>query len=102
MNKLTEIKANYEKFKDEIVERRLPITALTKMLLDDMGHLLSLLEEKDKALTFYADKKNYVEGYKRKFNDGTVIEVTPYVHADEGLIARNALLTSSNNEGETI
>lgn len=50
MNKLTEIKANYEKFKDEIVERRLPITELTKMLLDDMGHLISLLEEKDKAL----------------------------------------------------
>ncbi|MEK4139621.1 hypothetical protein NST48_01500 [Paenibacillus sp. FSL M7-0547] len=94
MSKLTEIKERVESFNAD------PNIYGVVMTVDEMNHLLSLLEEKDKALEFYADEKNYVDGYERKFNDGTVIELTTYVNADEGLIARKALTTSSNNEGE--
>lgn len=91
MNKLTEIKENYERAK----KRSTP--AIGKLYysisMDDLGYLISLLEEKDKALAFYEDEKNYF----RKPQD----QLT-FIEADFGKLARKALNTSSNNEGETI
>jgi hypothetical protein len=63
--------------------------------LEWIEHLISLLEEKDKALAFYADEKNH----DWKLNEYRNVEPTK-VMLDGGEIARNALLTSSNNEGE--
>ncbi|MEK4263655.1 hypothetical protein [Paenibacillus sp. FSL L8-0499] len=55
-----------------------------------ISYLLSLLEEKDKALAFYADRDNY------DFNGRHSIPM----FNDNGDIARKAINTSSNNKGE--
>jgi hypothetical protein len=63
-------------------------------------YLISLLEEKnkeiqekDKALAFYSDNDNWELPY---FGAGH-----SFVTTDRGKLARKALNTSSNNEGET-
>lgn len=55
-----------------------------------ISYLLSLLEEKDKALAFYADENNH-----KSDNSWTTA-----MQNDFGDIARKALNTSSNSEGE--
>ena len=99
MNKLTEIKGNYERFKEEVVEHRLTLTTLDKMLMDGMGYLLALLEEKDKALAFYADEDNYTIGNYTRIENDMVYDWESKVQQDFGTKAK-AALTSSNNEGE--
>ena len=76
MSKLTEIKQHMETCSIEEYER--------------LYFLLSLLEEKDKALAFYADERTYEE-----IEDGVIL-----INSDIGNIARKSLNTSSNNEGE--
>ncbi|WP_340011766.1 hypothetical protein MHI32_01490 [Paenibacillus sp. FSL H7-0690] len=80
MSKLTVI----EQAKDYLVlsQKRMVYDESTHII----GSLLSLLEEKDKALAFYSDEN-------RTFEE---------ISDDGGFIARKALNTSSNNEGETI
>ncbi|MEK4488326.1 hypothetical protein NYE44_01565 [Paenibacillus sp. FSL L8-0493] len=78
MSKLTEIKDRVKSFNAD------PNVYGVVMTVDEMNHLLSLLEEKDKALEFYADEN-------RTFEE---------ISDDGGFIARKALNTSSNNEGE--
>lgn len=77
MNKLTAIKQHMETCCIEEYER--------------LYYLISLLEEKDKALAFYADEESY---YKAPNHQLT------YIERDFGKLARKALNTSSNNEGE--
>lgn len=60
-------------------------------------YLLSLLEEKDKALAFYADEKNYME--LKDHVTRSIIPIIP-IAEDQGAIARKALNTSSNSEGD--
>ncbi|OMD69167.1 hypothetical protein BSK48_16965 [Paenibacillus odorifer] len=78
MSKLTEIK-EYVNGTDE--KRFIPGIRY----FEDVSYLLSLLEEKEKALTFYANEN-------RTFEE---------ISDDGGFIARKALNTSSNNEGES-
>jgi hypothetical protein len=81
MSKLTEIKQHMETCCIEEYER--------------LYFLLALLEEKDKALELYADEYNWgadLHGRSKIFHG-----------ADEGYeIARKAINTSYNNEGETV
>ncbi|AIQ19554.1 hypothetical protein H70357_24700 [Paenibacillus sp. FSL H7-0357] len=91
MNKLTQIKNDYEKCKAT------PGT-YTTIPMDWYGYLLSLLEEKDKALAFYANE----EVWLTTDIDGTYA-VNPFEYTSlEGPwdVARKALNTSSNNEGD--
>lgn len=60
-------------------------------------YLLSLLEEKDKALAFYAEYDNHK--WKVEVGDYFMTKYTN-VTQDYGNIARKALNTSSNSEGE--
>jgi hypothetical protein len=61
--------------------------------LEWIEYLISLLEEKDKALTIYADEENWGDD---RYGNSKIFH-----GADEGYeIARKALNTSSNNEGE--
>lgn len=97
MNKLTEIKRKREKLKKltglpKIAER----DWLNSKSGDDIDYLLSLLEEKDAALKFYADEEN------NKPTHPTIgyMKYVSTVQLDSGMIARKALNTSSNNEGE--
>jgi hypothetical protein len=53
MNKLTEITHQYEHFTNT------PKKYEAMLTMDELGYLLSFLEEKDKALSFYADEDNY-------------------------------------------
>jgi hypothetical protein len=101
MNKLTEIKEAYEILEDGVA--LIPdYTILAAAALKDVNYLLSLLEEKDKALAFYADEENYKQemGYHDLDNKSVFYFEPPAVMDDSGLIARKALNTSSNNEGE--
>lgn len=86
MSKLIEIKRYLETVRKMNVPR-------IHMKIEDVDYLLSLLEEKDKALAFYADENNWgadLHGRSKIFHG-----------ADEGYeIARKALNTSSNNEGD--
>ncbi|WP_339245847.1 hypothetical protein NST58_01620 [Paenibacillus sp. FSL R10-2796] len=86
MSKLTEIKEGVKIAKEREITT-VPIKTT------DLEYLLSLLEEKYKALAFYADENNWgadLHGRSKIFHG-----------ADEGYeIARKALNTSSNNEGE--
>lgn len=85
MSKLTEIKQHMETCSIEEYER--------------LYFLLSLLEEKDKALTFYEDEENHK--WSHTYDEtGEVEEIPSKVADDRGRIARKALNTSSNNEGE--
>jgi hypothetical protein len=102
MNKLTEIKQDYEFKMKYQKDYGIILTPLEKKSLDDLGYLLSLLEEKNKALAFYADEKNYKQemGYHDLDNKSDFYFEPPAVMDDSGNIARKALNTSSNNEGE--
>ncbi|KWX79941.1 hypothetical protein [Paenibacillus jilunlii] len=92
MNKLTEMKAAYEILEDGVA--LIPdYTILAAIALKDFKYLISLLEEKDKALSFYADEDMY---FRKPQHQLTFIE------ADFGKMARKALNTSTNNEGETL
>jgi hypothetical protein len=95
MNKLTEIKRQYEGFTKD------PKTYVAMLSMEELGYLLSLLEEKDKALAFYADEKLY-EQELMYFDDEQTDSYfeAPDIMDDHGTIARKALNTSSNNEGE--
>lgn len=64
-----------------------------------LNHLISLLEEKDKALAFYADNDNWENGHAKYNDEGDKVGNESYVEEDGGDIAR-AALTSSNNEGD--
>ncbi|WP_339317949.1 hypothetical protein [Paenibacillus sp. FSL R10-2734] len=89
MSKLTEIKEGLTIAKEREITT-VPIKTT------DLEYLLSLLEEKDKALKEIA---NYRTSYKYEFvylGDATM------ALSDCGDIARKAINTSSNNEGETI
>jgi hypothetical protein len=96
MNKLTETDKAKEYL--ELCQRRMVYDESTHII----GSLLSLLEEKDKALAFYADEENYKQemGYHDLDNKSVFYFEPPAVMDDSGLIARKALNTSSNNEGE--
>lgn len=84
MNKLTEIKQSLE-IREEMGRRDEDTIC--------MRYLLSLLEEKDKALTIYADEENWGDD---RYGNSKIFH-----GADEGYeIARKALCTSSNNERE--
>jgi hypothetical protein len=89
MNKLTETDKAKEYL--ELCQRRMVYDESTHII----GSLLSLLEEKDKALAFYADEKNH----DWKLNEYRNVEPTK-VMIDGGFIARKAINTSSNNEGD--
>ncbi|MEK3838674.1 hypothetical protein [Paenibacillus sp. FSL R7-0128] len=91
MNKLTVIKRQYKMFTKN------PKTYLAVLTVEELGYLLSLLEEKDKALAFYANRENHAWEMDEYRN-----VIPTQIMMDGGKIARNALLTSSNNEGETI
>lgn len=91
MSKLTEIKEklpeyqHFEKTSDGQIRVLGNIYRLSsEKYHEDVTYLLSILEEKDKALAFYADEN-------RTFEE---------ISDDGGFIARKALNTSSNNEGE--
>lgn len=94
MNKLTEIKQainvveNPDKY--TMASFLINVDKVNENYTKWLPYLLSLLEEKDKALTFYADERSYEE-----IADGAIP-----IYSDYGLIARKALNTSSNNEGE--
>ncbi|MNI90242.1 hypothetical protein D3C73_1477370 [compost metagenome] len=62
-------------------------------------YLLALLEEKDKALAFYADEDNYTIGNYMRIENDMVYDWESKVQQDFGTKAK-AALTSSNNEGE--
>jgi hypothetical protein len=78
-----------ENFKIFIKASNTKLTTWEEELLNDVFTLISLLEEKDKALAFYADHSNWSYDYS---GDGMI--------GDGGEIARKALNTSSNNEGD--
>ncbi|MNM07324.1 hypothetical protein D3C81_173640 [compost metagenome] len=84
MNKLTEIMKDLSDVKEFNVSE-----VDANDYYNDVEYLLSLLEEKDKALAFYADEENW---HYDKSGDGMI--------GDGGDIARKALNTSSNNEGD--
>lgn len=86
MNKLTEIKERVKAFNDD------PQLYGVVMTVDEMNFLISLLEEKEKALAFYAEGENWE---LPEFGRGHSLVTT-----DRGKKARDTLLTSSNNEGE--
>lgn len=110
MNKLTEIKQTIDKIKnngDGFFEdfascfpndERAVLIENAKPWIE---HLLSLLEEKDKALSFYADEDNYTIGNYTRIENDMVYDWESKVQQDFGTKAK-AALTSSNNEGETI
>lgn len=80
MNKLTEIKRSYEQVKRNAHKYPQMGDRYYQIRMDDLGYLISLLEEKDKALN---------EIRKISHEDS-------YVHR----IARKALNTSHNTEGD--
>jgi hypothetical protein len=99
MNKLTEIKERHNGIKF-MSHTRTHKDAL--QYEDDVTYLISLLEEKDKALAFYADENNY-EQQKELYDENNPLDFyfeEPLVLNGKGDIARKALNTSSNNEGE--
>ena len=87
MSKLTEIKEGIEIAKERGITR-VPIKTT------DLEYLLSLLEEKDKALKEIA---SYRHSYKYEF---VYLGEADFALSDCSEIARKALNTSSNNEGE--
>lgn len=100
MNKLTEIKQTIERLADVIYSAGMDEES--EELRETVNDIFSLLEEKEKALAFYADKKKYNDGNEchdphapinADVTDSTII-------LDGGDIARKALNTSSNNEGD--
>jgi hypothetical protein len=94
VNKLTEIKERLEDVQRCLgIEYLRAISTLEKYAEKDIEYLLSLLEEKDIALRFYANENNYFVDDRRPLT---------YIEKDLGYLARKALNTSSNNEGETI
>jgi hypothetical protein len=97
MNKLTEIQTLLAAAIDWVNEE---IDGMA--YYEDVKYLISLLEEKDKALEFYADEKNYKQemGYHDLDNKSDFYFEPPAVMDDSGNIARKALNTSSNNEGD--
>ncbi|MEK4882595.1 MULTISPECIES: hypothetical protein [Paenibacillus] len=80
MSKLTEIKERVESFNTD------PNLYGVVMTVDEMNHLLSLLEEKDKALQEIWQTEDFLSGST----------------ADAMRRRAYAALTSSNNEGDTI
>lgn len=62
----------------------------------DIEYLLSLLEEKNKALSFYADSNNYTYQYETDEDEPQLLEEP--IMADDGEIARKALNTSLKEE----
>lgn len=89
MSKLTEIKQYYEETLNILKDQPEFISTNFKHI----GYLLSLLEEKDKALRIFADEKSWL------LNDDDLI----WDLSDGPMkIACKALNTSSNNEEETI
>ncbi|OMD21305.1 hypothetical protein BJP48_30365 [Paenibacillus odorifer] len=84
---LLEEKDENIKKNDEEIENMLHAFQMLQM---ENSKLENNLEEKDKALAFYADRDNY------DFNGRHSIPM----FNDNGDIARKALNTSSNNEGE--
>ncbi|MEK3717949.1 hypothetical protein [Paenibacillus sp. FSL R7-0333] len=65
------------------------------MTVWEMNLLLELLEEKNKALAFYENIENWTPYPNSLDYECKILD-------DCGNIARKALNTSSNNEGETI
>ncbi|WP_339314655.1 hypothetical protein [Paenibacillus sp. FSL M7-0896] len=63
--------------------------------VENIEYLLSLLEEKDKALAFYANRENHAWEMDEYRN-----VIPTQIMLDGGKIARKALCTSYNNEGE--
>lgn len=63
-----------------------------------IGYLLSLLEEKDKALEKLANDENYLLIFD---DEGEPWRHVWFAEGDQRSIARKALNTSSNNEGGT-
>jgi len=88
MNKLTETDKAKEYL--ELCQRRMVYDESTHII----GNLLSLLEEKDKALQVLADKNNW------KTYDGQPLWNNDTEYPDPEFIARKALNTSSNTEGD--
>lgn len=89
MSKLTVIEQAKEYL--ELSQKRMVYDESTHII----GSLLSLLEEKDKALAFYANGNHYTNEYLGLGRQEEKL-------IDRGEIARKALNTSSNNEGDTI
>lgn len=106
MNKLTEIKECVYVLNHEMTHSRGTFcTAEDKVQaygLEWIEYLISLLEEKDKALEFYADDKNY-EQEKVPYDEDIPTDCyyeCPEVLQDKGVRAKKALNTSSNNKGD--
>lgn len=89
MSKLTEIKRLFQ-----IVKEEDPNAKMAFVKIEIVEYLFSLLEEKDKALKEIA---NYRHSYKYEF---VYLGDADFALSDCGEIARKALNTSSNNEGE--
>lgn len=83
MNKLTEIKRLFQ-----IVKEEDPNAKMALVKIEIVEYLFSLLEEKNKALEFYADRDNY------DFNGRHSIPM----FNDNGDIARKALNTSKGEK----
>jgi hypothetical protein len=97
MSKLTEIKQAYE-ILQKGVEAIPDYKVLGVVVLTDINYLISLLEEKDKALAFYADEDNYTIGNYTRIENDMVYDWESKVQQDFGTRAK-AALTASNNEG---
>lgn len=93
MSKLTEMRESFARLTDVIYSAGMDEES--EELQGIWNMIVSLLEEKDKALAFYADETIYEfdEDYGQR-------EALSAAGRDCGLIARKALNTSSNNEGE--
>jgi hypothetical protein len=83
MSKLAEIKKRMGAT-DALIGLGFGYTEGEKSVFDDMRYLLSLIEEKDKALAFYADEATYDIDHLGKH--GYII-----IDKDSGNIARKAL-----------
>jgi hypothetical protein len=88
MNKLTEIKAKVESFYTD------PDVRNTLGTVEEMEYLISLLEEKDKALKRIIDYYN-----DTSTNDITACKAMKR-EAVNAIELNDALNTSSNNEGD--
>jgi hypothetical protein len=85
VNKLGEIKQLFADYQSEDMETRLKsMRIIQTRYYEDILYLLSLIEEKDKALTFYADEATYDVEHLDKH--GYII-----IDKDNGDIARKAL-----------
>ncbi|MEK3838675.1 hypothetical protein [Paenibacillus sp. FSL R7-0128] len=99
MTNIAEIKADYEKFCEEVISRRLPVTLLTRTLMEKIERLISVAEaaerqmdEAVKALEWYGDEEPYAQ--KSGWLDDEEKDIyweAPDILEDRGELARTTI-----------